>query len=263
MTWIEEQIKSYHDFLIDNTIVKEIKDSDWSEIHTPHLGLFNDYITLYVKKDHNQFILSDDAETLSNLEMAGYNLLKHPTRKGQLDAVLRTYGIKSGNRGELSVLADSKSFAQRQFNLISAIIELNSFALLAKSKSGSLFKEDVKTFLEADLGLVVTLEFIGRGESGLEFTFDFLQATRTEERFIKSIPAANSATISHYLFAFEDLASYRTRITGKRQAGIAILDDKNGTVDQTLINALTFKRSEYVLWSRRHEPESIALLKAA
>lgn len=81
MSWIENSIKEYYNWLHEKTIVTKDENTGWSAISTPYSGLFNDTIEIYAKLENGRLILSDDGVTLANLELAGAPLLRSQKRK--------------------------------------------------------------------------------------------------------------------------------------------------------------------------------------
>ena len=118
MSWIENSIKEYYNWLRDKTIVTKDENTGWSAITTPFLGLFNDNIEIYAKLENNKLILSDDGVTLANLELEGAPLLRSPKRKEWLDMVLLNYGIALLDN-ELQVIGTEKDFNQKKHNPVS------------------------------------------------------------------------------------------------------------------------------------------------
>jgi hypothetical protein len=55
---IEQLTENYFKWLKDKTLLKQTQD--WIEITTPFLDRHHDYVQIYVKKENNQFILTDD-----------------------------------------------------------------------------------------------------------------------------------------------------------------------------------------------------------
>ena len=68
MNWINDLMNDYYAFLKEKTIVTP-NSSNWVEISTPFVGLFNDAIDIYAKKEGNKIILSDDGNTMRDLEL--------------------------------------------------------------------------------------------------------------------------------------------------------------------------------------------------
>lgn len=259
--WIDELVNEYYTFLRDKTVVTESNDSEWIEISTPFIGLFNDTIDIFVKKQDDKIILSDDGNTLRNLELSGVEIMRSSKRKEILDRILANYNIKL-NKDELLTEANERDFPQKKLNLISAIAEISDLYVLAKHTVASIFKEDVKTYLD-EQEIIYTPHFISKGSSGLEFTFDFQIAHRNKEIVIKAFNTINKLNLPNFLFTWEDIKKEREIQSGKRVIGLAFINDEDKKIDQEYIDALNKYQAVYILWSERYKPENIKKLKDA
>lgn len=259
MSWMDIHINNYYQFLREKTVLREDTQSGWVEISTPFTGLFNDSIDIYAKKENDKILLSDDGETLRNLELSGVQLTRSPKRKELLDQILLNYGVRL-ERNELITEAKEQNFPQKKLNILSAISEVNDLYYLAKHTVSSVFREDVQHFLD-EKNLIYTPHFISKGTTGLEFTFDFQIAYRKTEVVMKSFNAINTMNLPHFLFTWEDIKSVREKQTGKSVVGLAVINDMNYEVKDEFITALQSKGAEYILWSERNKPENVQKLK--
>ena len=259
-TWIDELINDYYKFLRERTFAITDTGTDWAVISTPFMGAFNDTLEIYAKKSHNKIILSDDGNTLKNLELQGVSVAHSSKRKEILDGLLLTYGITCNN-DEFIVEASEANFAQKKHNLIMAMSEVNELYLLSNPSVSSLFKEDVKLFLD-EQEIIYTPQFISKGRSGLEFTFDFQLAHKNKEIVIKSFSSLNRDNIPKFLFTWDDVKSVREQVSNKSLIGLAFVNDTEKKIEVEYIEALKSRNAECILWSERNNPESITKLIA-
>ncbi|OAV71459.1 hypothetical protein Barb6_01413 [Bacteroidales bacterium Barb6] len=259
-SWINNSIAGYYNWLREKTEVSKDENTEWYAVTTPFMGLFNDTIEIYVKLKDDTVILSDDGLTLSNLELAGSSVLRSPKRKEWLDMTLLNYGITLTDN-ELQTAGTKKDFNQKKHNLICAISEISDMAMTAKHTVASLFNEDVRSFLD-EQSIIYTPQFIAKGGTGIEFTFDFQIAGRQKELVIKSFNALNKLNVPNFLFGWEDIKGARKRISGKELEGIAIINDADKDLKQEYVVALESKGAGTVLWSERHRPEMLEKLTA-
>lgn len=250
---------NYYAFLKEKTLVTASSSTDWVEISTPFVGLFNDTVDIYAKKDGNKIILSDDGNTLRDLELSGLEISRSPKRKEILDRILINYGVRINNE-ELITEATERDFPQKKLNLISAISETADMYYLAKHTVASVFREDVKSYLD-EQELIYTPYFISKGGTGLEFTFDFQIAYRNTEIVIKSFNSVNKMNLPHFLFTWDDIKKVREQQTQKEIIGLAVINDFDREVSDEYLSALDNKGAQYILWSQRHSPENIKKLK--
>lgn len=261
MNWINSLMNDYYAFLKEKTLVTPSNSSDWTEISTPFVGLFNDTVDIYTKKEGNKIILSDDGNTLRDLELSGLEISRSPKRKEILDRILINYGVRISN-DELITEATERDFPQKILNLISAISETADMYYLARHTVASVFREDVKTYLD-EQELIYTPYFISKGSTGLEFTFDFQIAYRNTEIVIKSFNSVNKMNLPHFLFTWEDIKKVREQQTQKEIIGLAVINDIDREVSEEYLSALDSKGAQHILWSQRHNPDNISKLKAA
>lgn len=259
--WVNELIDDYYAFLKGRTLAVTETGTEWNVISTPFLSLFNDTIELYAKKDEDKILFSDDGVTLKNLELVGSIISRSPKRKDLLDKILLTYGVQLKEE-ELVIEATEVNAAQKKHNLISAISEINDMYMLAKHTVASIFKEDVKGYLD-EQQIIYTPQFISKGSTGLEFTFDFQIAYRQKEIVIKSFNSVNKLNLPNFLFTWEDIKSVREKITGKQVIGLAVINDEEKQVQSEYLEALQSKDADYILWTKRHTPDNINKLKNA
>jgi uncharacterized protein YegP (UPF0339 family) len=256
--WVNELIDKYYDFLKGRTAIISETGSNWAIISTPFIGLFNDTLEIYAKNENGKILMSDDGVTLKNLELVGASLSRSPKRKDVLERILLTYGIQFNNN-ELFVEATEQNFPQKKHNLIS---EINDLYMLAKHTVATVFKEDVQHFLD-EQEIVYTPQFISKGSTGLEFTFDFQIAYRNKEIVLKSFNTLNKLNLPNFLFTWEDIKGVREKITGKSVIGLAVINDVEKEIQDEYLHALKSKNTDYILWSQRYKPENIDKLKAA
>jgi hypothetical protein len=252
-------MNDYYAFLKEKTLVTSSSSSGWVEISTPFLGLFNDTVDIFAKKEGNKILLSDDGNTLRDLELSGLEITRSPKRKEILDRILINYGVQISN-DELITEATERDFPQKKLNLISAISETADMYYLARHTVASVFREDVKTYLD-EQDLVYTPYFISKGSTGLEFTFDFQIAYRTTEIVIKSFNSVNKMNLPHFLFTWDDIKKVREQQTQKDIIGLAVINDIDREVSDEFLSALDNKGAKYILWSQRYLPENIRKLK--
>lgn len=258
--WFEDSISKYYKWLKEKTVAKQDEQSGWVAVSTPFLGLFNDPIEIYMKMEGENILLSDDGATLSNLELSGASVTRSPKRKEWMEFILLNYGVTIEN-GELFVKANLQDFPQKKHNLICAISEITDMEITAKHIVSSLFREDVKMLLD-EQNIIYTPQFITKGTTGIEFTFDFQIAGKEKELVLKSFNSLNKINVPNFLFSLEDIKPVREKTSGKQLQSLAIINDIEKDIKPELINALQSKNTEIFYWSERNKPESLQKLRA-
>jgi len=259
MNWIEKKISEYYSWLKDNTVVREDKTTGWFAVSTPFVGQFNDNIEIFIKQEGQRILLSDDGETLSNLSLAGVDVLRSPKRMEYLHKILLNYGVHNDN-GELIVKANLSDFAKKKHALISAIMDISDIDVLARGNVTSMFYEDVRQYLESK-DILYTPDFIARGKSGLEFTFDFQIAGKKSELVVKSFSSVRQNSIEKFLFGLNDVRQIRAEISGKKLNSLAVVNDIENEPQKKFLEALTIYDTKVMLWSRKDEVSSLNLFK--
>jgi hypothetical protein len=261
MNWVDEGIESYYQWLKDNTAIKEDNETGWFSISTPFIGLFNDNIEIFAKKEGDKITLSDDGQTISNLSLLGIDIARSSKRKKFINCILNNYGITLGD-GELIVNATKKDFPQKKHALISAISDISDLDVTAKSTIESVFYEDVKEYLEKK-EIIFTSQFIAKGSTGLDFCFDFQIAGKKTEMVIKSFNSLNQGAVERFLFSWQDIKETRESQTNKVMRSLAIINDATNSPKKELLNAFNSKNAEFFLWSMKDKKESANILDVA
>ena len=89
---INECVNQYFEFLKGKTIVTET-NMGWTQIRTPYINVFNDIIDKKKKKENDKILISDDSDTLRNLELAGIEFSRSPKRADFLSKICKKYKI--------------------------------------------------------------------------------------------------------------------------------------------------------------------------
>lgn len=113
--------------MTDKTTFKSVH-ADWVEISTPFLDRHNDFILLYAKSDDDGYVLTDDGNTIRDLELSGCNL-ETPKRKSLLQVTLNGFRVDEVN-GALCVRASAENFALKKHSLLQAILAVNDLFCL-------------------------------------------------------------------------------------------------------------------------------------
>lgn len=242
---MRDLIESYIVWLKQKINYKEI--NDYYEVTTPFVNHINDYIQFYLKRDENDHIyLTDDGETLANLEMAGVEI-STPARKNELETILNGYGvILKGN--ELTTMATPSTFPMRKHNFVQAIIAIDDLYVIASPKVESFFLEDVTNFFHQN-NIRFSRNIILQGRSSFQHKFDFLipSSAKAPERIIKAVASPKKQNIIAHLFAFED-----TKLA-RNNEGIMILNDLEKEISPDVIQAIDKYGIFNFSWKKRNE----------
>jgi hypothetical protein len=80
---------------------------------------------IYVKKDGDNYILSDDSVTIDDLTLVGYSLDNEDDR-AMIDSLLLNYGASlSTDHNELTIQTNAEKFAENMYNLVQTMLTLS------------------------------------------------------------------------------------------------------------------------------------------
>ena len=223
-------IDSYLDWLKQKINYKEI--NGFFEVSTPFINHINDQIVFYIKRDdRDRIYITDDGDTLNNLEMAGVDI-KSAARQRELQVILNGFGVSlKGN--QLTTIATASTFPIRKHNFIQAMLSVDDLAILSSPKVEAFFIDDITNFLHQN-NIRFSPNIILQGKSSFQHKFDFLipSSNKAPERIIKAVPSPKKQNIIANLFAFEDTKQARNN------EGIVILNDIDKEVPPDVLQAI-------------------------
>jgi Domain of unknown function DUF1828./Domain of unknown function DUF1829. len=245
---IEKLLDESYKWLKNNTTLKEIGPNDkWIRITTPYLDRHNDYIMFYIRKEKDDFILSDAGNTIKDLEMSGC-LFNTKRRTDILNKTISCLGIKINDNKELYVQTSKEMFAVNKLNFLQAIISVNDLYYLSSTNVQSFFQEDVELWLH-DNNIRTFKDFKLTGKSGFNHPFDFAipESDKNPERLLKTISSPNKSIVLDTIFSWDDTKENRN----ENSELYVIINDKEKTFDPSLKSAFSNYGINSVAWSDR------------
>ncbi|MEY8443372.1 DUF1828 domain-containing protein [Lactococcus ileimucosae] len=180
--YLDEFVKWYK----NNTILSTI--GEVAVLSTPHTNYIGDRINLYVEKlPENNVRISDDGETLNELEMANLDMTSE-TRRRLLNNLLKYNGISLNNEGVLYLEVPRNKFAPAKHKLLEVIQQTYDLLLTKRSTVKSLFLEEGLTYLrENDFGGVAIVR--KSGASGIDYGIDYIlgETSKRNETLMKFV----------------------------------------------------------------------------
>ncbi len=246
-TETQELINSYVAWLKERISFESIEN--YAEITTPFLDRNNDRIQIYVRRDGNRFLLTDDSYTLHDLRVSGLQLDRSERRRRLLQTVLNGFGVEKKD-DQLFTYATMSNIGQKKHNLIQSMLAVNDLFVLAEPTVKSLFLEDVEMWLkDNEVRFSRFVRFPGK--SGFDHNFDFLipASKKKPERLVRAINTPDKRSVSPFLWAFSDVRVLRENGT----AGVAILNDSQGEIDSEVLEALNQYDLISIPWSDRKD----------
>jgi hypothetical protein len=240
---MKDLIESYTNWLRQKINYREINGH--FEVTTPFINHINDKIQFYLKRDsRDRIIMTDDGDTINNLEMAGVDI-SSPSRQKELHSILNGFGVMlKGN--ELTIMATPTTFPMRKHSFIQAMMAVDDLFILASPKVESFFLEDVTNFLQQN-SIRFSPNIILQGKSSFQHKFDFLipASDKAPERIIKAVASPRKQNIIAQLFAFKDTKQARNN------EGIIILNDLEKEVSPDVIQAIEEYGIEDLSWKNK------------
>jgi len=240
-------IDDYIKWIKDNTIITSVGEDDICEISTPFLDRHNDHLQIYVKKQEDKYILTDDGYTIADLSMSGMDI-NTPKREQIFRTVLNGYGVMSGRNNELYIEANLNNIGQKKHYLLQAILAVNDMYILSQETVLSLFKEDVERYFKSN-DIFFSRDIKITGKTGFDHNIDFLiSASKTKpERLIKIINTPKKDPIMAAIFAFSDIISIREQQTDN----YVIYNDIDKQVSPDVVSALNNYKVKNIPWSKK------------
>lgn len=245
---LRTMIDDYFAWMRDKTVLREL-DGGWAEITTPNLDHKNDYIQIYVRREGNDYILTDDATTLTELELSGVPM-DTTKRRELLNLTLNGFGVRMNARNALEVRASVHTFPMQKHNLLQAMLSLNDMYVLSSSTVTSLFLEDIESWLDLnEVRYSPSVTFTGR--SGFTHHFDYLipKSRRYPERVIRAFNHPNRDAALTMITAWTDTQAARPIDSH----AYAILNDTERSIPPTVIEALENYEIRAIPWSQRDQ----------
>lgn len=223
---------------------------DFILVTTPFLDLHHDLLQfVFIKRDKEEYRLSDDGFVLSQLEMLGIDIFTSPKRRNFFDMTLRIFGVEHNRAsGELSVSFKSLSdYPKKQNNLIQCLLRVSDMLLTARNTVMSIFAEEVSKYFRENN--VFASEDIGyTGKTGNYQSFDFVIPSTNEkkERIIKAINNPRADNYKQPLLSFIDIQELKPE-----SQFIVLGNDMNQPISESFQSSLSNYNIEVLAWTER------------
>ncbi len=243
---VKKNLDEYWKWLKERTSVREA--SDWVEITTPFMDRHNDFMQIYIRREGDQFIMTDGGAIIQDLRMSGCDL-DTDKRKDFLKIATNGFGVTIEGNERLTVKSTETTFPSQKHRLIQAMLAVDDLFYTSSAVVKSLFFEDVMQWLEKN-----EIRFSPRiglpGKSGFTHTFDFVipKSSKAPERIVQAISTPDKQRIKLFTFSWLDTRETRS----KESQAIAILNDER-TVPQVSRDALRQYGIDQVLWSQKEK----------
>ena len=246
-----DHVQNYLKWMKNNMTQNEICPGI-TEVTTPFLDRHNDYTQIYIKKDEDDFIVTDGGFTLTDLAMCGMEF-NTDRKKEVLNQTLNRLGISLNEKNmELFINSTETGLPAAEHQMIQSMLDISDMFYLASPSIRNLFFDEVKGFF--DTNEIYYSEDIGViGKSGFNHTFNFLlqRNKKHPQRFIKLMNVASRNNMERYIFSWNDIKENRK--TDKRESRLIVLINDDKKVSNTVLDGFRKYDIEPVLWSERSD----------
>ena len=241
-------INEYISWLKENIIFQSVNDNIVS-ITSPFLDRNNDNIQIYIKKlDEDNYILTDDGYTISDLEMSGFSF-NTPKRQNELNVLLKSFGI-SMRDDELTCEFNTSNFPFKKHSFIQGLLSINDLYVLSTPNIISFFTEDVEAYLlYNEIRFTRNIKFAGK--SGFDHAYDFIisQSKMAPDRLVKVVNHLEKSITESTIFAWNDTVQARV---GNTELFVFANDSQRG-IPISNVNALKQYGIIPIAWSKKEQ----------
>lgn len=225
---------------------------DTEEIVTPFTNSIGDNITIYVSSNpDNSITLTDDFDTLGDLEMMGINLAVS-TREKYLKNVLKDYGVQCVDK-ELFITGSKADFPKMKQRLVEAIIHIDDIFMTRKENITNIFKEEVYDYFDKnDFGGLKT--YRPYGASGNDYVVDYTipQKTNRPFRFINFTNTSSFSNIATAGATYGDISNGQ-EYSLKNSEFIIIYNSKQANPSDKSINIANQYNLRLIPWDDKKQ----------
>ncbi len=235
--WLNRSIEQY-----------QISDNIY-RITFPYLNRNNDCTEIFIKIDGDKYIITDDGETISELELSNFNLFSSQRRKDIFNQILLSHGVKKSESNELFIECSKDELPQKKHMLSQCMIKVSDLFYTAKNTVQSLFIEDVQVYLdEKDIRYTPDVSF--PGISGLTTNYDFAipKSKQAPERIIKVVNNIDQQLANSILFLWNDTSQARK---DHLSTLYVFLQDNVKKIPSTVFTSMNNYNVIPVEWSKR------------
>lgn len=239
LNWLHENIEQYK---IGENIYR---------ISFPYIDRNNDCIEIYIKiQQDGSYLLTDDGETINELEFSGFDIFSSSKRKTVLHRILNSHGVSLHNNRELVISCSKNELPIKKHMLTQCIIKISDLFYLARPNVQSLFIEDVRNFLEKnDIRCMPDVSFTGK--SGLTTNYDFAipKSKNAPERIIKVVNNLDNSQAVTITFLWGDTKEVRPL----ESSLYVFVHDNNKKVPKSAISVMGNYGINTIIWSAKEK----------
>ncbi|MGE5328243.1 MAG: DUF1828 domain-containing protein [Deltaproteobacteria bacterium] len=241
-----DYVQNYLSWLKGSFVVESCNDK-YCHIITPFLRESHDHIEVFIEKQGDDIILTDDGTTFEYLFLNGIDI-NTPTRKQYISSISKRTNTIFDDCEIKSYVDYSNNFGIAFSNFINAIVSVSNLTYTGVEKDKSTFRDDLKNFLYNKGIDFKALLFSGYS---CEYKFDFVIIRPKPviiEPITSSSPSLGLNMAKKTAFQWEDL-----RKTNNNFCGISLINDKEDIWTPEIMNILDKNSDKTISWSNRDE----------
>ncbi|WP_252502606.1 DUF1829 domain-containing protein [Sporosarcina sp. Marseille-Q4943] len=247
---IDQLKKAYEDWNKSHLNFSQIED--FVEITTPFVDINHDFIQVFLeKKPTGTYRLTDDGNTLNELEMRGVFIKGSKNRTTYFDSTLCIFGVSHDkDTGELFLTVPTiEALPQKQNNLLQCILRIFDMLLTSRNMVTNIFFEEVENyFIEKDVIFTPNLGFTGRSGNQQNFDFVIPHWKGIKEKLIYIVNSPKSDNYKPALFPFIDV-----RETRPNADFFVLANDTETAISPKFIEPIRNYNIEILEWSHRED----------
>ncbi len=226
-------------------------NSDFIEITLPLIDLNHDRIQLFLDySSANGYYLTDDGDTLDELEMRGINIFESQNRKKHFNQMIKEFGVQHDHESNELIIKvkNIEDFPKYQITLAQCCSRIYGFLLTSRNSVINYFSEEVESFFVANnINFQTNKEMTGK--SGVSHVFDYSLKSKVNNKnqLIQTINNPQSADFKSNLFSILDIDDSKRKDT----EFIILGNDGEGEFSQNFIQVANSYDVDIKKWSQR------------
>ncbi|NBJ00414.1 DUF1829 domain-containing protein [Lachnospiraceae bacterium] len=216
----------------------------------PYLDRNNDCIEIFIKIDGDSCTLTDDGETINELELSNFNIFSSQRRIDIFNQILKSHGVSRSDKNELFVMCSESDLPQRKHMLSQCMIKVSDLFYTSRNTIQSLFIEDVQSYLDsADIRYTPNISFPGKSSLITNYDFVIPRSKQAPERILKVVNNIDQTQTNSILFLWDDTKQERE----PNSLLYVFMQDKDKKISPNIITAMNNYNVKPVRWSERQQ----------
>lgn len=214
----------------------------------PYLDRNNDCVEIFIKIDGETYTLTDDGETIDELELSNFNIFSSQRRIDIFNQILKSHGVSKSDKNELYVTCRKEELPQKKHMLSQCMVKVSDLFFTSRNNVQSLFLEDVQSYLDnEEIRYTPNISFPGK--SGLITNYDFVipKSRNAPERILKVVNHIDQMQTNNILFLWDDTKQERDA----NSTLYVFMQDKERKISFNIVTSMKNYNVKPVKWSER------------